>query len=66
MGKSVELVYTPVRDDGLKGSPRTLVSGPVAPGEQFLCFIYAIHFHRCYNSLKKYFQSFGKVIRIFR
>lgn len=33
VGESVELVYTPVRDDGLKGSPRTLVSGPVAPGE---------------------------------
>ncbi|KAL2467410.1 microtubule-associated protein [Abeliophyllum distichum] len=33
VGESLELVYTPVRDDGLKGCPRTLVSRPVAPGE---------------------------------
>ncbi|KAL8461070.1 hypothetical protein ACS0TY_032523 [Phlomoides rotata] len=29
----VELVYTPVRSDGLKGSPKTLISSPVSPGE---------------------------------
>ncbi|KAK6150135.1 hypothetical protein DH2020_017660 [Rehmannia glutinosa] len=33
VGDSVELVYTPVRADGLKGCPKTLVSCPVAPGE---------------------------------
>ncbi|KAL9147547.1 hypothetical protein ABFS82_13G180100 [Erythranthe guttata] len=33
VGDCVELVYTPVRADGLKGSPKTLVSCPVAPGE---------------------------------
>ncbi|KAH6830710.1 Outer arm dynein light chain 1 protein [Perilla frutescens var. hirtella] len=33
VGDSVELVYTPVRADGLKGSPETLVSCPVSPGE---------------------------------
>ncbi|KAL1560501.1 187-kDa microtubule-associated protein air9 [Salvia divinorum] len=33
VGDSVELVYTPVRADGLKGSPKTLVSCAVSPGE---------------------------------
>ncbi|KAL3616841.1 hypothetical protein CASFOL_039235 [Castilleja foliolosa] len=33
VGDCVELVYMPVRADGLKGSPMTLVSSPVAPGE---------------------------------
>ncbi|GFP95964.1 187-kda microtubule-associated protein air9 [Phtheirospermum japonicum] len=33
VGDCVELVYTPVRVDGLKGAPKTLVSCPVAPGE---------------------------------
>ncbi|KAL6500611.1 187-kDa microtubule-associated protein air9 [Orobanche hederae] len=33
VGDCVELVYTPVRADGLKGCSKTLVSCPVAPGE---------------------------------
>ncbi|KAK4399410.1 microtubule-associated protein AIR9 [Sesamum angolense] len=33
VGECVELVYTPVRADGMKGSPKTLVSHPVAPGD---------------------------------
>ncbi|KAI3455940.1 hypothetical protein Pfo_012603 [Paulownia fortunei] len=33
VGDCVELVYTPVRADGLKGCPKTLVSCPVTPGE---------------------------------
>ncbi|KAL3833703.1 hypothetical protein ACJIZ3_008439 [Penstemon smallii] len=33
VGECVELVYTPVRADGLKGCPKTVVSSPVAPGE---------------------------------
>ncbi|KAL1555754.1 187-kDa microtubule-associated protein air9 [Salvia divinorum] len=33
VGDSVELVYTPVRVDGLKGSTETLVSCPVSAGE---------------------------------
>ncbi|CAA0823754.1 187-kDa microtubule-associated protein AIR9, partial [Striga hermonthica] len=33
VGDRVEIVYTPVRDDGLKGSPKTIVSCPIAPGE---------------------------------
>ncbi|KAK4440224.1 microtubule-associated protein AIR9 [Sesamum alatum] len=33
VGDCVELVYTPVRVDGMKGSPKTLVSHPVAPGD---------------------------------
>lgn len=32
VGDCVELVYTPVRADGLKGNPETLVSSPVSPG----------------------------------
>lgn len=32
VGDCVELVYTPVRADGLKGCPKTVVSSPVAPG----------------------------------
>ncbi|KAL0398272.1 UNVERIFIED_CONTAM: microtubule-associated protein AIR9 [Sesamum radiatum] len=33
VGDCVELVYTPARADGMKGSPKTLVSHPVAPGD---------------------------------
>ena len=33
VGGCVELVYTPVRDDGVKGSPKSIVSGPISPGE---------------------------------
>ncbi|XP_073129269.1 187-kDa microtubule-associated protein AIR9 [Henckelia pumila] len=33
VGGCVELIYTPVRSDGLKGLTRKLVSGPVVPGE---------------------------------
>jgi len=29
----VELVYTPVRGDGVKGSPKSIVYGPIAQGE---------------------------------
>lgn len=41
----MELVYTPVRADGLKGSPKTLVSCPVSPGECFNCFTCSWHFY---------------------
>ena len=43
VGDSVELVYTPVRADGLKGSPKTLVSRAVSPGECFGCFVCSWH-----------------------
>ncbi|KAG8385218.1 hypothetical protein BUALT_Bualt03G0019300 [Buddleja alternifolia] len=33
VGDCVVLVYTPVRADGLKGCPKTVISSPVAPGE---------------------------------
>ncbi|VFQ97381.1 unnamed protein product [Cuscuta campestris] len=33
VGNCIELVYTPIRKDGLKGSPKTILSGPVKPGE---------------------------------
>ncbi|KAM7505783.1 hypothetical protein LguiB_004687 [Lonicera macranthoides] len=33
VGGCVELVYTPVRRDGVKGSPRSVVSSPIAPGD---------------------------------
>ncbi|PWA81634.1 outer arm dynein light chain 1 protein [Artemisia annua] len=33
VGGCLELVYTPVRDDGVKGSPKSIVSGPIAPAD---------------------------------
>ncbi|KAK9056003.1 hypothetical protein SSX86_027090 [Deinandra increscens subsp. villosa] len=33
VGGCVEFVYTPVREDGLKGSPKSIVSGPVVPAD---------------------------------
>ncbi|KAI3741535.1 hypothetical protein L1987_59209 [Smallanthus sonchifolius] len=33
VGGCVELVYTPVREDGLKGSPKSIVSGPIVPAD---------------------------------
>ncbi|KAL6567260.1 187-kDa microtubule-associated protein air9 [Orobanche gracilis] len=46
VGDCVELVYTPVRADGLKGCSKTLVSCPVAPGGilkylDFILFFFA-------------------------
>ncbi|KAI3495528.1 hypothetical protein L1887_37869 [Cichorium endivia] len=32
VGECVELVYTPVRADGVKGNPKSIVSNPIAPG----------------------------------
>lgn len=37
VGDCMELVYTPVRADGLKGSPKTLISSPVSPGISSQC-----------------------------
>lgn len=44
VGDCVELVYTPVRADGLKGSSETLVSCPVSPGGSFCCFTVLVTF----------------------
>lgn len=33
VGERIELVYTPVRKDGLKGTPRSVMSNPIAPGD---------------------------------
>lgn len=33
VGERIELVYTPVRKDGLKGTPRRVISNPIAPGD---------------------------------
>lgn len=33
VGACVELVYTPVRGDGVEGSPKSIVSGPIAPAD---------------------------------
>nr|GEV11699.1 187-kDa microtubule-associated protein AIR9 isoform X1 [Tanacetum cinerariifolium] len=33
VGGCVELVYTPVREDGVKGSPKSIVSGLIAPAD---------------------------------
>ncbi|XP_022146546.1 187-kDa microtubule-associated protein AIR9 [Momordica charantia] len=33
VGSHIELVYTPVRDDGMKGNPRSVISDVIAPGE---------------------------------
>ncbi|KAE8647759.1 187-kDa microtubule-associated protein AIR9 [Cucumis sativus] len=33
VGSHIELVYTPVRDDGMKGNPRSIISDAIAPGE---------------------------------
>lgn len=32
VGERIELIYTPVRDDGIKGKPVSLISTPIAPG----------------------------------
>lgn len=32
VGRCIELVYTPVRQDGTKGSPRSILSDIIAPG----------------------------------
>lgn len=36
VGGCIELVYTPVRKDGLKGSPKSILSAVIIPGEFFL------------------------------
>ncbi|XP_023758150.1 187-kDa microtubule-associated protein AIR9 isoform X1 [Lactuca sativa] len=33
VGTCVELVYTPVRADGVKGSPKSTISSPISPGD---------------------------------
>ncbi|XP_031264195.1 187-kDa microtubule-associated protein AIR9 isoform X1 [Pistacia vera] len=33
VGRRIELVYSPVRKDGIKGSPKTIVSDVIAPGD---------------------------------
>lgn len=33
VGRRIELVYTPVRDDGLRGKPISIVSDIIAPGK---------------------------------
>ncbi|XP_059596141.1 187-kDa microtubule-associated protein AIR9 isoform X2 [Vitis vinifera] len=33
VGKVIELVYTPVRNDGIRGNPRSVISEVIAPGE---------------------------------
>lgn len=32
VGKNIELVYTPVRNDGMKGNPRSVMSEVISPG----------------------------------
>ena len=39
VGSHIELVYTPVRDDGMKGNPRSIISDAIAPGNLFLFFL---------------------------
>ena len=39
VGACVELVYTPVRGDGVKGSPKSIVYGPIAQGELILHYL---------------------------
>lgn len=36
VGSHIELVYTPVRDDGMKGNPRSVISDAIAPGNLYL------------------------------
>lgn len=33
VGRCIELVYTPMRKDGMKGSPRRVISDVIAPGK---------------------------------
>lgn len=33
VGESIELIYTPVREDGIEGSPRSIRTDGIAPGE---------------------------------
>ncbi|KAL4563579.1 hypothetical protein LXL04_027622 [Taraxacum kok-saghyz] len=33
VGKCIELIYTPVRIDGVKGTPKSIISSPISPGE---------------------------------
>lgn len=35
VGRCIELVYTPVRNDGDRGSPKSVVSDVIAPGIQY-------------------------------
>jgi hypothetical protein len=35
VGKHIELVYTPIRKDGAKGSSQTILSNVIAPGESY-------------------------------
>lgn len=37
VGTSIELIYTPVCSDGLKGTPKSVVSDAVVPGMILLC-----------------------------
>jgi len=31
--RCIELVFTPVRNDGVRGSPKTIISNVIAPGK---------------------------------
>lgn len=39
VGTCIELVYTPVRIDGMKGTPSSLLSDIVGPGKHYCLFI---------------------------
>lgn len=43
VGSHIELVYTPVRNDGMKGNPRSIMSDAIAPGN----FIYLLGLLHC-------------------
>lgn len=33
VGESIEIIYTPVREDGIEGNPRSIRSDSISPGE---------------------------------
>lgn len=35
VGRSIELVYTPMRKDGVKGNPKSVITGEISPGELY-------------------------------
>lgn len=40
MGRCIELIYTPVRKDGIKGTPKLVKSDEIAPGILFLSLFF--------------------------
>lgn len=53
VGKCIELVYTPMRKDGVQGNSRTIISEVIAPGELYFqdsrCICAEYYCSLCFN-----------------